>query len=203
LGHWPTAEIIFPFFVADGRPWCKTCISRIFRFRRWNRKKRGRPPAKGSRPLPVLKGPSDPPLARRGPKSERSRRLAPQGTSSGAPFGLRTLTGPGSLSGPPRPTVIPRREYESVCAARQLYRIAPDTTNKERQVALWITRGSRLTTKNHGVAGNKKKAIELYPDAWARFERAIDIVAKSPPQHRTKIVKSKGKGSRSSVKQGR
>jgi hypothetical protein len=25
-----------------------------------------------------------------------------------------------------------------------------------------------------------------YPDAWERFERAIDVVVKSPPQHRTK-----------------
>jgi hypothetical protein len=26
--------------------------------------------------------------------------------------------------------------------------------------------------------------IELVPDAWKRFERAVDVVAKSPPQHR-------------------
>jgi hypothetical protein len=31
-----------------------------------------------------------------------------------------------------------------------------------------------------------KKEPELHPDAWARFERAVDVVAKSPPQHRTK-----------------
>jgi hypothetical protein len=31
-----------------------------------------------------------------------------------------------------------------------------------------------------------KKDPELHPDAWARFERAVDMVAKSPPQHRTK-----------------
>jgi hypothetical protein len=31
-----------------------------------------------------------------------------------------------------------------------------------------------------------KKKLELHPDAWARFERAVDVVAKSPPQHRTK-----------------
>jgi hypothetical protein len=30
------------------------------------------------------------------------------------------------------------------------------------------------------------KEVELVPDAWARFERAVDVVAKSPPQHRTK-----------------
>jgi hypothetical protein len=33
--------------------------------------------------------------------------------------------------------------------------------------------------------------IEIEPDAWARFERAIDVVAKSPPQHRTTKVKRK------------
>jgi hypothetical protein len=31
---------------------------------------------------------------------------------------------------------------------------------------------------------SKKRDIELAPDAWSRFERAIDVVAKSPPQHR-------------------
>jgi hypothetical protein len=30
----------------------------------------------------------------------------------------------------------------------------------------------------------KKKEIQLESDAWARFERAVDVVAKSPPQHR-------------------
>jgi hypothetical protein len=35
--------------------------------------------------------------------------------------------------------------------------------------------------------------IEFEPDAWERFERAIDVVAKSPPQHRTKIVAPKSK----------
>jgi hypothetical protein len=33
-----------------------------------------------------------------------------------------------------------------------------------------------------------KKELELHPDAWARFERAVDVVAKSPPQHRVKSV---------------
>ena len=27
-----------------------------------------------------------------------------------------------------------------------------------------------------------KKKVEFEPDAWARFERAINVVAKSPPQ---------------------
>jgi len=34
--------------------------------------------------------------------------------------------------------------------------------------------------------GHKSTEIELEPDAWERFERATDVVAKSPPQHRTK-----------------
>jgi hypothetical protein len=28
---------------------------------------------------------------------------------------------------------------------------------------------------------------ELDSDVWSRFERAVDVVAKSPPQHRTKV----------------
>jgi len=36
------------------------------------------------------------------------------------------------------------------------------------------------------------KEIELHPDAWARFERAADVVVKAPPQHRAaKKKKSK------------
>jgi len=34
------------------------------------------------------------------------------------------------------------------------------------------------------MANPKTKEIELEPDAWQRFERAVDVVAKSPPQHR-------------------
>jgi hypothetical protein len=36
------------------------------------------------------------------------------------------------------------------------------------------------------AADPKKKELELHADAWARFERAVGVVAKSPPQHRTK-----------------
>src|SRR5262245_50957389 len=35
----------------------------------------------------------------------------------------------------------------------------------------------------------RQTEIELLPDAWARFERAVDVVAKSPPQHRTRAGK--------------
>ena len=37
------------------------------------------------------------------------------------------------------------------------------------------------------------KKVELKLDAWERFERAVDVVAKSPPQHRTK-AKTKAEG---------
>jgi hypothetical protein len=30
------------------------------------------------------------------------------------------------------------------------------------------------------------KDIEIFPDAWDRFERAMAVVVKSPPQHRAK-----------------
>jgi hypothetical protein len=33
------------------------------------------------------------------------------------------------------------------------------------------------------------KKIEFEPDAWVRFERAVKVVAKCPPQHRTKKAK--------------
>jgi hypothetical protein len=31
---------------------------------------------------------------------------------------------------------------------------------------------------------DQTKEIELFPDAWERFERATGVVSKSPPQHR-------------------
>jgi hypothetical protein len=37
---------------------------------------------------------------------------------------------------------------------------------------------------------DSKKEVEQYPDAWSRFERAVDVVAKSPPQHRATGDKS-------------
>jgi len=36
------------------------------------------------------------------------------------------------------------------------------------------------------MAKKPTQEIEFEPDAWRRFERAVDVVAKSPPQHRTK-----------------
>jgi hypothetical protein len=37
------------------------------------------------------------------------------------------------------------------------------------------------------------KDIELEPDAWQRFERAVEVVAKSPPQHRKKAARKKAR----------
>ena len=31
----------------------------------------------------------------------------------------------------------------------------------------------------------KEKEIEVHPDAWERFERAVDVVMKSPPKHQS------------------
>jgi hypothetical protein len=48
-----------------------------------------------------------------------------------------------------------------------------------------------------------KKELELHPDAWARFERAVDVVAKSPPQHRTKPKAKRKKRKLGEKKSGR
>jgi hypothetical protein len=49
-----------------------------------------------------------------------------------------------------------------------------------------------LYTGRNGCLGmaksDPKKEPELHFDAWARFERAVDVVAKSPPQHRAKAA---------------
>jgi hypothetical protein len=34
------------------------------------------------------------------------------------------------------------------------------------------------------------KPTEFHLDAWKRFERAVDVVAKSPPQHKMRKKKS-------------
>jgi hypothetical protein len=34
------------------------------------------------------------------------------------------------------------------------------------------------------------KEVEIEPDAWERFERAVKVVAKSPPQHRINKTKA-------------
>jgi hypothetical protein len=43
--------------------------------------------------------------------------------------------------------------------------------------------------------------IELHPDGWQRFERAMKVVAKAPPQHRAAKPKvSRGKSRRPRVR---
>jgi hypothetical protein len=45
-----------------------------------------------------------------------------------------------------------------------------------------------------------KPKIQEHPlDAWERFERAVDVVAKSPPQHKTN-KKKKPRKSKSAVR---
>jgi hypothetical protein len=46
-----------------------------------------------------------------------------------------------------------------------------------------------------------EEKFEIDPDAWQRFECAVDVVAKSPPQHRT--AKPKGKREASAIKSTR
>jgi hypothetical protein len=51
------------------------------------------------------------------------------------------------------------------------------------------------------MANKPKPAdVELHPDAWARFERAAGVVAKSPPQHR--VAKKKKESGRKPKKAG-
>jgi hypothetical protein len=47
---------------------------------------------------------------------------------------------------------------------------------------------------------------EHHSDAWSRFERAVDVVAKSAPQHRTKEkpkASQKKRGKRGKIKAAR
>jgi hypothetical protein len=46
------------------------------------------------------------------------------------------------------------------------------------------------------MAKSVSKDIELHPEGWQRFERAVDVVAKSPPQHRTKPNAKKKAGAK-------
>lgn len=46
----------------------------------------------------------------------------------------------------------------------------------------------------------KRNDIELHPDGWQRFERAMKVVVKAPPQHRAakkaKVSRRKSPGTR-------
>jgi hypothetical protein len=43
------------------------------------------------------------------------------------------------------------------------------------------------------LSDTRKKNQQTHHDVWSRFERAVDVVAKSPPQHKTKKDQSKKK----------
>jgi len=48
------------------------------------------------------------------------------------------------------------------------------------------------------------KEVELHSDAWQRFERAVDVIAKSPPQHRVaKDKKTVAKKTKAKKKSGK
>ena len=54
----------------------------------------------------------------------------------------------------------------------------------------------------------QEREVELHSDAWSRFERAVGVVAKSPPQHRVKASRKKRaspkrKASATAIKKGR
>jgi hypothetical protein len=51
------------------------------------------------------------------------------------------------------------------------------------------------------MSGTRKEKIELEPDAWQRFERAVNVVAKSPPQHR--VAKKKAATKKTTPKKAR
>lgn len=44
-----------------------------------------------------------------------------------------------------------------------------------------------------------KPKLDLLNDAWGRFERAVDVVAKSPPQHRPAKMSARKKRSKPPV----
>lgn len=56
------------------------------------------------------------------------------------------------------------------------------------------------------MSGTKKDSddLDLHPDAWERFERAAEVVGKSPPQHKVKTeIEAPKKGLRKDVKDPR
>ena|SRR5436190_194072 len=54
-------------------------------------------------------------------------------------------------------------------------------------------RDAWICLRHRAAYGWEKAEIELIPDAWARFERAVGVVAKSPPQHRTKPKRARNR----------
>jgi len=53
-----------------------------------------------------------------------------------------------------------------------------------------VGKASKAGLRDMSAKTRSTKQPEFSPHAWERFERAVDIVAKSPPQHRTKTKKN-------------
>jgi hypothetical protein len=53
------------------------------------------------------------------------------------------------------------------------------------------------------MAKSDQKDIELHPDAWERFKRAVGIVAKSPPQHKVRDKRKLSSGKQITTKKRR
>lgn len=47
-----------------------------------------------------------------------------------------------------------------------------------------VNKSSAPVPGGEGVATEQGNVFEPAPDAWERFEKAVDKVAKAPPQHR-------------------
>lgn len=57
---------------------------------------------------------------------------------------------------------------------------------------LWRKKtGLMVKTAMAKVTSKQNQELELHPDAMERFERAVRVVAKSPPQHRVAKKKKK------------
>jgi hypothetical protein len=63
---------------------------------------------------------------------------------------------------------------------------SPMDFRRDAETCFSIVRAVRFGFLAMAKSNQKKRGIELEPDAWQRFERAVDVVAKSPPQHRKK-----------------
>jgi hypothetical protein len=57
------------------------------------------------------------------------------------------------------------------------------------RVGLWMISGKKDKSADRKVAAATD--VELLPNAWEIFEKAVDRVAKSPPQHRSAEKKQK------------
>jgi hypothetical protein len=66
-------------------------------------------------------------------------------------------------------------QYSLVCWGRK---------KAAKAAAYPLSGGSALSAMTKTTP--KKEELELHPDAWARFERAAGVAAKTPPQHRVK-----------------